>query len=147
MEHVQVNVEECIKNKLMSQVVMIKYDCHKQVHAIPMDKGLYNKVRGWDIPDNEDPKDKGYLIVYNRGTLDEYVSWSPFHVFDNGYSETIMFDSNEINNFEIKLTRLINQESTIPIVTIYGVLKLIASDMLNKASMARVMLSKGDDHG
>lgn len=145
MESTQVNVADCIENKSMSHVAMKKYNCHKQVHGLPMNRGVYNKVRGWEIPDNEDPKDDGYLVVYNIGTSDEYVSWSPKKIFDGGYSEDVIEDANLINNFEIKLLKLIDSEKDIPIVTIYGVLKLIASDILNKASMARVMLSAKED--
>ncbi len=49
-----------------------------------------------------------------------------------------------VNSFEVKVLALIDEEKTLPIVTIYGVLKLIANDMITKASMARVMLSQGD---
>ena len=83
----QVNISECIANKSMSQAKMQEFICHKHVHAIPMCRGSYNKVRGWEIPSNESPSDDGYLVVYNLGTDDEYVSWSPKHIFDDGYSE------------------------------------------------------------
>jgi hypothetical protein len=89
-----VNIADCIKNKSMNMVAMPYYKCHKQVHAIPLTRGVYNKVRGWDIPENEDPDDDGYLVVYNRGTADEYVSWSPKHVFDDGYS----FNDSELDS-------------------------------------------------
>lgn len=82
-----VNLADCIANKAMSIVLMQEYDCHKKVHALPMNRGLYNTVRGWKIPENENPSDDGYLVVYNRGTDDEYVSWSPKHVFDDGCKE------------------------------------------------------------
>jgi hypothetical protein len=142
----QVNIAECIKNKTMSHAKMNKYDCHKQVHALPMNRGAYNKVKGWDIPKDENPNDNGYLVVYNRGSDDEYVSWSPKHIFEDGYTVTVVLDGNDVNNFELKLTTLINQENNIPLVTVYGVLKLIAADLLNKASMARIMLSEGKNN-
>jgi hypothetical protein len=82
-----VNLADCIKNKSMSAAEMDKFKCHKEVHAIRMTRGAYNGVRGWTIPINENPDDDGYLIVYNRGTNDEYVSWSPKHVFDGGYAK------------------------------------------------------------
>ena len=87
MEDCQVNVSDCIKNKCMSSVKMDKFKCHKEVHGLPMTRGVYNKVRGWEIPKDEDPKDAGYLVTYNMGTDDEYVSWSPKHVFDDGYAK------------------------------------------------------------
>lgn len=63
------------------------YQCHKKVHATPMSLGDYNNFKGWTIPENENPDDSGYLVVYSKDTDDEYVSWSPKHVFDDGYSE------------------------------------------------------------
>ena len=80
-----VNLRDCINNKQMSAAVMPKYKCHKEVHAIPMTRGVYNSVRGWQLPDDENPDDDGFLVVYGRGTDDEYVSWSPEHVFSDGY--------------------------------------------------------------
>lgn len=65
-----------------------QYTCHKQVHATPMNRGDYNDFRGWSMPPDENGEDPGYLVVYNAGTADEYVSWSPKHIFDEGYSET-----------------------------------------------------------
>lgn len=62
------------------------YKCHKEVHARPMNRGAYNTYRGWTIPEDEDPTDDGYLVIYNRDTDDHYESWSPKHVFDDGYT-------------------------------------------------------------
>lgn len=81
-----VNIAECIKNKTMSSALMSRFKCHKEVHAMPMTRGTYNKVREWVIPEGENPEDDGYLVVYNLGKEDEYVSWSPKRVFDNGYT-------------------------------------------------------------
>lgn len=81
-----VNLKDAIKHKNMAAVRMPRYKCHKTVHAMPMQRGVYNVVRGWEIPDDEDPNDDGYLVVYGRGTEDEHVSWSPEHVFKKGYS-------------------------------------------------------------
>ena len=64
-----------------------KYECHKVVHAKPMIRGDYNDFRGWGMTPDENGEDPGYLVVYNAGTADEYVSWSPKHIFDEGYSE------------------------------------------------------------
>lgn len=63
------------------------YQSHKRVHARAMSRGEYNDYRGWTIPSNEDPKDPGYLVIYNKDTKDHYESWSPKHVFDDGYTE------------------------------------------------------------
>ena len=52
----------------------------------------------------------------------------------------------DINEFERELLDLIDRDQTIELVTIYGVLQLVAADILNKASMARVMLSEGKNN-
>lgn len=56
----------------------------KIIHAEPMTRGDYNKYRGWTIPENENPNDKGYLVKYS----DDYISWSPENAFDEAYRET-----------------------------------------------------------
>ncbi|MAX33676.1 MAG: hypothetical protein CME72_11510 [Halomonadaceae bacterium] len=69
------------------------YQSHKRVHATPMTLGgfaRYAKVSAEDRmakPPHGDPNAEGYLVIYNRGTEDHYESWSPKHVFDDGYTE------------------------------------------------------------
>lgn len=60
---------------------MKKYIGTKLVKAKPMTRGEYNTYRGWRIPENENPKDKGYLVEYS----DYYISWSPKEVFERAY--------------------------------------------------------------
>ena len=55
----------------------------KKVEAKPMNRGDYNKYRGWTIPENENPADEGYLVKYPDG----YESWSPKQQFEEAYSE------------------------------------------------------------
>lgn len=55
----------------------------KLIKAEPMNRGEYNKYRGWTIPEDENPLDEGYLVRYN----DDYVSWSPKEVFEKAYME------------------------------------------------------------
>ena len=63
----------------------------KLVALIAMTLGEYNKYRGWDIPDNEDPDKEGYLVEYigqgnsNHPEHDNYISWSTKEVADNSY--------------------------------------------------------------
>lgn len=70
-----------------------RYKCHKEVHATPMNRLDYNIYRGWELPDNEDGSDKGYLVEYvNGGPTNDprhegYISWSPKEQFDDGYNE------------------------------------------------------------
>lgn len=69
-----------------------RYRCHKEVYASAMTLGDYNKLRGWAIPQNEDPSKAGYLVEYidggepNHPDFDGYISWSPKDVFESGYS-------------------------------------------------------------
>lgn len=62
---------------------MKKYIGTKTVEAKPMNRGDYNKYRGWQIPADENPEDEGYLVKYK----DDYVSWSPKEAFDEAYRE------------------------------------------------------------
>jgi hypothetical protein len=60
-----------------------KYIGFKLIQAEPMNLGDYNSLRGWQIPNDEDPKKEGYKVIYTDG----YVSWSPNEVFDKSYME------------------------------------------------------------
>lgn len=55
----------------------------KIIQAQTMNRGDYNKYRGWTIPENENPADEGYLVKYS----DNYESWSPKAVFEESYRE------------------------------------------------------------
>lgn len=65
------------------ELELAKYIGSKVIKAKPMTRGEYNEYRGWDIPENENPQDEGYLVVYVDS--DDYVSWSPKDVFDRAY--------------------------------------------------------------
>ena len=66
----------------------------KHVYAAPMTLGEYNKYRGWDIPENENPNKSGYLVEYTDGGPPNhpdhrgYISWSPAEVFANSYQRS-----------------------------------------------------------
>lgn len=62
---------------------MKEYVGIKRIKAEPMTRGEYNEYRGWVIPENENPKDEGYLVKYPDG----YESWSPKNVFEEAYHE------------------------------------------------------------
>ena len=70
---------------------MTPYIGTKLVYAFPMGRGEYNTYRGWEIPDNENPLDEGYLIEYTDGGKGNhpghagYISWSPKDSFDAAY--------------------------------------------------------------
>lgn len=74
---------------------MKQYIGTKEVQATPMNRGDYNALRGWQVPENENPADDGYLVVYPNGEpnikeFNGYVSWSPKKQFEEAYrvSET-----------------------------------------------------------
>lgn len=63
----------------------------KLILAEPMNRLDYNKYRGWELPEDEDGNDEGFLVEYMDGGkpnhLDHegYISWSPTDVFINAY--------------------------------------------------------------
>lgn len=63
----------------------------KVVRGVPMTRGAYNELRGWEVPANEDPEDSGYLVEYTDGGKSNvegfagYISWSPKDVFERAY--------------------------------------------------------------
>ena len=62
---------------------MKKYIGTKMIEAKPMNKGDYNKYRGWTIPEDENPADEGYFVKYSDG----YESWSPKKQFEEAYRD------------------------------------------------------------
>lgn len=60
-----------------------KYIGTKRIEAVPMNRGDYNKYRGWTIHADENPDDEGYMVKYD----DNYVSWSPKRQFEEAYSK------------------------------------------------------------
>lgn len=68
---------------------MKKYIGTKKLEARQMTRGEYNKYRGWTIPENENPDDEGYLVMYSDG----YESWSPKKQFEESYRE---YDESEL---------------------------------------------------
>lgn len=71
--------------------VMQTYIGTKILKAKPMQKGEYNNLRGWKLPEDEDQKEEGYLVEYQDGgrpnhpDFEGYISWSPKNVFENAY--------------------------------------------------------------
>ena len=59
-----------------------------------MTRAEYNTFRGWQLPQNENGKDDGYLVEYIDGGKPNvpeykgYVSWSPKEQFENAYRTT-----------------------------------------------------------
>lgn len=61
----------------------------KLVLATTMNRADYNIYRGWDLPEDENGSDRGYLVEYvdggspNHSEHKGYISWSPEAVFDS----------------------------------------------------------------
>lgn len=66
----------------------------KQIIATAMTRLDYNDYRGWDLPDDENGADEGYLVEYvdggaaNHPNHAGYISWSPSDVFEAAYQPT-----------------------------------------------------------
>ena len=63
----------------------------KLVLATTMSRLDYTTYRGWELPEDENGSDRGYLIEYldggesNHPDHKGYISWSPENVFDDAY--------------------------------------------------------------
>lgn len=72
----------------------ITYYGTKKIAAHPMSRAEYNDFRGWQLPENENGADEGYLVEYLDGGKPNvdgyagYVSWSPKEQFENAYQPT-----------------------------------------------------------
>ena len=69
---------------------MKQYTGTKVVNAEPMTRQEYNDLRGWQVPNDENPLDEGYLVedaaaAPNTTTHNGYVSWSPKDMFEKSY--------------------------------------------------------------
>lgn len=66
----------------------------KLINAVAMTRAEYNIFRGWQLPDDENGDDAGYLVEYldggkpNTQQYAGYVSWSPKEQFDKAYRLT-----------------------------------------------------------
>ena len=71
--------------------VMERYIGTKIINARAMTLGDYNTLRGWVLPDNENPDEQGFLVEYTDGgkpchpDFKGYISWSPRAQFDGAY--------------------------------------------------------------
>jgi len=76
---------------------MEQYIGTKVVKAKPMTRQEYNDFRGWELPEDENGADEGYLVEYvdggtaNTKEYQGYVSWSPADVFKRAYRQTVDF--------------------------------------------------------
>lgn len=64
----------------------------KSINGFLMNKETYCKLRGWDVPADEDPLEYGYLVEYpnsksNHPQFRGYISWSPKAAFEASYRD------------------------------------------------------------
>ena len=94
---------------------MKKYEGRKQILARPMNRLEYNEYRGWQLPENENGVDEGFLVEYldggeaNHPDHAGYISWSPKTVFENAYKLIDTYDQRvqlEYKELMQKVTKL-----------------------------------------
>ncbi|MCP4986095.1 MAG: hypothetical protein GY928_08525 [Colwellia sp.] len=78
---------------------MKQYKSNKIVDATPMTSSKWMTYRedlkqGGYSDANLEPNLEGYMVVYDPCTEDEYWSWSPKKVFEDGYSEEVKTTNN-----------------------------------------------------
>jgi len=56
----------------------------KILSAKPMSRQEYNDFRGWQMPEDEEGADSGFIVQYAGG----YISWSPLKEFNEAYRLT-----------------------------------------------------------
>jgi hypothetical protein len=54
----------------------------KTLKAVPQTRAQYCRVRGWEVPADENGADEGYMVQYADG----YISWSPTKQFEEAYT-------------------------------------------------------------
>ena len=71
---------------------MKKFIGTKLINAKQMTRLDYNILRGWELPQDENGTDEGYLVVEyldggqtNHPDFSGYISWSPTTVFEKEY--------------------------------------------------------------
>jgi len=74
----------------MDEVTLSNYIGVKLLKAKSMTRLVYNTYRGWKMPNDENPDDDGYLVVYPDG----YESWSPKPQFEEAYREMYLGSMN-----------------------------------------------------
>ena len=102
-------IEDMNKRELIEEtrMMMKQYTGTKTIKATPMTRGVYNELRGWKVPDDENPSDEGYIVEYpdsksNVEGFTGYISWSPVIPFENAYKPS----GTPLERMEIELSDL-----------------------------------------
>ena len=89
-----------------------QYNGTMTIFATPMTRGEYNDLSGWQITEDEDPNDPGYLVQYENDSkanvegFDGYISWSPQKPFKEAYRASGSYDERILIEME-ELTKKI----------------------------------------
>ena len=84
------------KVQISKPIQMELYTGTKTIKAMPLNRGDYNKFKGWKIPKGENPADPGWLVGYSNAQGEfngeevggcHHISWSPDDVFKAAYKE------------------------------------------------------------
>lgn len=115
---------------------MKNYIGTKLIRVIPMNREDYNKLRGWDVPNNENPMDDGYLVCYpgqtsNVNGFDGYVSWSPKEVFEQTYIELITNPELKTDKSSISQEMVDNFIDNYEIFTKQGKITIVIATLVN----------------
>lgn len=70
------------------------YQSHANNVRYACSRGHYNKVRGWTVPLDEDPSDRGYIVERlgvppNCKDFEYYISWMTTEEFDAQYHSMV----------------------------------------------------------
>lgn len=124
----------------------------KVIHAIAMNRLTYNQLRGWELPEDENGDDPGFLVQYANGQQTNvegfggYVSWSPRDVFEESYKEvTSGKSSTYMERMEEERLQLHERLQRLQVFTQShqfecGLDETEQSDLLNQASAMKLYL-------
>ena len=90
---------------------MKQYIGTKIINALPMTRLAYNELRGWELPQDENGEDEGFLVEYldggqaNHPDYAGYISWSPKDVFEKAYVEIGEADDSPDHIIRVKAER------------------------------------------
>jgi len=108
----------------------------KLIKAKAMNRKDYNDLRGWEVPNNENPNDKGYLVEYQNQTpnvkdFDGYISWSPKDIFEKTYFELITNPKLKTDNPSISQEMVNNFISNFEVFTKQDKITIVIATLIN----------------
>lgn len=67
-----------------------EYKGDLRARAVQMTRKEYNNLRGWFLPEDENPADVGYVIALGEGS-NIHITWLPIDVFEKTYKKCETF--------------------------------------------------------